>query len=118
MTNANDANLLHAQVIECPRCRTALYQVDHSPFYDEYFLYCDQCANHVEVSYYDPVMQAIDAEVKTQHGALDHAALMSEIEQRLRPCTCGGHFRSNAARRCYHCRTEIIIGASGVDLWP
>ena len=42
---------------------------------------------------------------------------MRGIEERLRPCSCGGRFRHSASRRCFRCRAEVII-EPGVDLTP
>jgi hypothetical protein len=35
-------------------CHEQLYRVDHSPFYDCYFLYCDHCPMLADISFYDP----------------------------------------------------------------
>ncbi|HEU0026273.1 MAG TPA: hypothetical protein VFQ25_04085 [Ktedonobacterales bacterium] len=55
-----DDNRLHAAVFPCPGCGEPLFRVDLSPMADEYHFYCDQCANRVDVSYYDTVTLAID----------------------------------------------------------
>lgn len=94
-----------------------LYQVDHSPLLDEYRLYCDSCPNSVEISYYDPVCLEIDRGLPADRR-VSFGAKMAEIERRLRLCCCGGHYRYNASRRCYYCQAEVIIGETGVDLWP
>jgi hypothetical protein len=54
----------------------------------------------------------------SKQGRVEYKALMAEIEKRLRPCVCGGHFRHNASRRCHYCLAEVITDESGVDLWP
>jgi len=46
-----EINWLHGEQVECSNCHQQLYRVDHSPFYDEHFLYCDSCPMRVEVSY-------------------------------------------------------------------
>jgi hypothetical protein len=112
----SDDNWLNATIITCPHCKSQLYRVDHSPFYDAYFLYCDACANRVEIGFYDPVFTAITDEL-TEQGRLDYTSRMAIIEARLRPCACGGHFRHDAARRCHICLTPVISGESDVDLW-
>jgi hypothetical protein len=108
---------LNAVIIPCPQCQSQLYRVDHSPFYDSYFLYCDTCANRAEVDFYDPVFLAITNEL-TERGHLDYATRMAAIEARLRPCSCGGHFRHDAARRCHICLAPVLSGELDVDLWP
>jgi hypothetical protein len=108
MTDTSDWNWLHGEHICCPACQADLWRVDHSPFYDEAFFYCDACPRHAEVSYYDP--QYSDA-------AADEAARIHRVEARLKPCVCGGHFRFDAARRCPTCWKPVIVDdPEGVDL--
>jgi hypothetical protein len=109
---SDDENWLHAEHIACPHCGEDLYRIDHSPLYDDSLLYCDQCANRVEVSLSDPVVTALAAE----RPAPD--ALLRAVEERLAPCACGGRFRDDAARRCHACLAPVIAGAPAVDLWP
>jgi hypothetical protein len=109
-----DVNWLHGERIECPQCHQPLYRVDHSPFYDEDFLYCDQCPIHVEVSRYDP---AYDQVVRTLPPGHDYATRMRAIEARLKPCSCGGAFRYDAPRRCPVCHAPVIVhDPTGIDL--
>jgi hypothetical protein len=107
-----DVNWLHGERIECPQCHQPLYRVDHSPFYDEDFLYCDQCPIHVEVSRYDP---AYDQVVRTLPPGHDYATRMRAIEARLKPCSCGGHSamtRHAAAQSATHPSSCTIPQAS------
>jgi hypothetical protein len=117
-----DDSWLRGVVFPCPHCHQALYRVDHSPFYDEYLLYCDRCANGVTVSYYDPMIAAIDATLASQNvsgaGAERERARLRLIEERLRPCECGGRFRHDNPRRCPYCLYVVIADEPGVDLWP
>jgi len=116
MDSSNTNSWLHPGLICCSRCQEALYCVDHSPFYDCYFFYCERCANRAEVGFYDPVYTALFNEIATGQGwAVSN--LMSAVEQRLKLC-CGGHFRHDAPRRCHACQTEVITNAPWVDLWP
>lgn len=116
-----DDNWLHGSIIACPHCQHRLYRVDHSPFADDWQLYCDGCANRVEVSYYDPVVDDIRMQVSIQTEQSAVAALVAQltaIEARLKPCSCGGHYRYDAPRRCHVCLSDVIIGEPDVDLWP
>jgi hypothetical protein len=113
----DDNNWLHAAIISCPQCQNHLYRVDHSPFYDSYFLYCDTCANRVEVDLYDPIFVAITNQL-TELGQMNYATRMAAIEERLQPCSCGGNFRHNTARRCHICFALVLDGELDVDLWP
>jgi hypothetical protein len=100
---------LHGEHLRCPRCQSDLWRVDHSPYYDEAFLYCDSCPRHAEVSYYDP---------HYNHAVPDETVRIERIETRLKPCVCGGHFRFAAARRCLTCWTPVIVAdPAGVDLF-
>lgn len=101
---------LNPRLLSCPCCDTQLFAVDHSPFHDEWYLYCDSCACRAEVSYYDPIVGVIEAPTFEERCAL--------IERALRPCDCGGAFLFSAPRRCPSCRTVVIDGTTGVDLWP
>src|SRR5688500_15130738 len=107
---AADGAWLNPRLLNCPCCDAQLFAVDHSPFYDEWYLYCDSCACRAEVSFYDPIAGAIAAPTFEERCAL--------IERALRPCDCGGAFRFSAPRRCPSCRTLVIDGSTGVDLWP
>lgn len=116
-----DDNWLHGSIIACPHCQHRLYRVDHSPFADDWQLYCDGCANRVEVSYCDPVVDDIRMQVSIQIEQSAVAALVAQltaIEARLKPCSCGGHYRYDAPRRCHVCLSDVIIGEPDVDLWP
>ena len=110
-----EENWLRGERTECAVCHQALYRVDHSPFYDEYFLYCTQCPIHAEVSLYDPVYQQVSQSLVTGHNAM---ALMRAVEARLNPCACGGTFRHDAPRRCLTCHAPVIVDdPAGVDLF-
>lgn len=107
----DETNWLHGEHIACPSCHQQLYRVDHSPFYDVHFLYCDRCPIRVEVSFYDPVYtQVMQIEC--------YEVLMQTLEAHLKPCGCGGTFRHDAPRRCFTCHTPVIVDApDGVNLW-
>jgi hypothetical protein len=107
-----DDDWLHGAKVICPSCGQALWRVDHSPFYDEDFLYCDQCPMHVEVSFYDPVYDALARDFPR-----GNVASLRAVEARLKPCTCGGTFRYDAARRCLTCHAPVIVeNPAGINL--
>jgi hypothetical protein len=83
---------------------------------DEWMLYCDRCANRVEVSYYDPITMVLDKAIP--QGGDHYPILIAQIEAKLKPCDCGGVFRFRAPRRCYSCLTPVITDGAGIDLWP
>ena len=80
--------------IHCPHCHLLLERVDHSPFLDNYWLYCNRCPIRVEVSSYDPVLEQVQNQVRqatgTDRGERYYGALMRAVEARLNPCRCGG----------------------------
>lgn len=113
MEEAED-NWLEAEVVACPGCGERLFAVLHSPFCDDYRLYCDRCPRAVEVSFYDPVcMAAVDA----LPVARTWESTMAAIEPLLRPCRCGGRFRGDAPRYCFLCGAEVPAAARK-DLSP
>lgn len=100
----SDDNWLNTKVVECPDCSTSIFQVDHSPMDDCWRIYCDQCPKSVEVSFYDDMAQEIQAKFPPLKNG---SVFFEKIQNRLRPCDCGGAFRLDAKRRCFHCGTEI-----------
>ncbi len=113
MTEADD-NWLEAEVISCPGCGVQLYAVLHSPFCDDYRLYCDHCPHAVEISFYDPVCMAVVDRLPDDRS---WEMTMAAIEPLLRPCECGGRFRGGAPRRCFACVSEVPAAARK-DLLP
>jgi hypothetical protein len=116
---SQDGNWLNGRVISCPRCGEAFLRIDHSPFYDCYYLYCDQCPRRVDVSTYDAlVLAAVDAHRAS--GSLSYENVIAEIEPRLTGCECGGAFRDDSPRRCHLCGSALgdEDGWSGIDVWP
>jgi hypothetical protein len=106
---------LHAQHMSCPHCGADLYRVDHAPQYEDVLLYCTACARRAEVAFDDPGYLAAVADAGAE---ADPAGVIRAVEERLRPCACGGQFRADAPRRCAQCDAVVIAGEPGVDLWP
>ena len=107
-------NWLEAEVLGCPGCGARLFAVLHSPFCDDYRLYCDRCPRAVEVSYYGPVCKAALDQLPGQRAWEE---IMATIEPLLRPCSCGGRFRGDAPRRCFVCGA-VVPEAARKDLSP
>ena len=117
----DSSDWLDPQVFSCPHCDTQLFRVVHSPFYDHWRLYCDSCANSVEVNYYDKIADALTAGVSSDVSVTPnerYAAQMRAIEGALKSCSCGGRYQYDAPRRCYVCNTAVVHDAAGIDLWP
>jgi hypothetical protein len=105
-----DLEGLDSQAIDCPACGVHLLALEHSGFYDDWFLYCDSCPIRAEVSYYAPQCKPIHVlPAEARHAALEAA---------LAPCACGGRFRFDSARRCYSCATVVLEAPCWTDLWP
>jgi hypothetical protein len=112
---------LDSQTFSWPHSGTLLYRVVHSPFYDHWQLYCDSCANCVEVSYYDKTAEALVANAASNASVASddrYTAQMRAIEEALKRCSCGGRYQYDAPRRCYICNTSVVHDAAGIDLWP
>ena len=121
MTDSPDDNWLDGQAIVCPSCQLPLWRVVHSPFYDDWFFYCDRCPKRAEVSFYDAEVKAIyDAFVAGGDSQFQSERMHREIERRLAPCDCGGQFRMAADRRCHRCHAVVVAkhDAHGIDIWP
>ena len=118
----SEENWLHGERIACSSCHQWLYRVDHSPFLDDYALYCTRCPIRVEVSYYDPVVRQVEQQVRQASGARQgewFVTFMRALEERLKPCRCGGSFRRDAPRRCFTCHAPVISDITmSIDLYP
>jgi hypothetical protein len=107
-------NWLDAAVIACPKCGTRLFRVIHSPFCDDYQLYCDRCPRAIEVSYYDPNYN----KVINQFGqGRTREQIMAAMEPLLKACKCGGRFRDTSPRHCFECGA-VVPEAATHDLTP
>ena len=104
---------LRPSVFPCPSCGMQLFRVGHSPFDDEWRVFCDSCPISVEVSFYDPVALQLQRDVPPDK---DKSAFFDRLESLLRLCDCGGRFRFGAARRCFGCNAEVC-NETGVDLF-
>jgi hypothetical protein len=109
-----DDNWLEAEAVACPGCGGRLFAALHSPFCDDYRLYCDRCPRAAEVSFYDPVCKAAVDELP---DGRTWEQTMAAVEPLLRPCACGGRFRGDAPRRCPAC-SAVVPAAARKDLSP
>ena len=86
---SEEGNWLRAAHIACPYCTCPLFRVNHSPLADDWLLYCDKCANRAVVSYYDPVVTAIE------HGMAE--ADRFEYRPLCQPSSSGSNLATAAA---------------------
>jgi hypothetical protein len=112
---------LASEIIECPHCQIKLLWLEHSPFENGYYFYCDSCPKRVDVSIYDPVFIEIEEGQKIKFEDLElwrknyFENLMPLVEERLLPCDCGGNYRFKAVRRCLNCGVAVKEGDR--NLW-
>jgi hypothetical protein len=106
-----DKNWLGAEVVSCAGCGARLVALIHSPFCDDYRLYCGELS---KFRYYDPLC------IVTVDGLPADCTLkqtMAAIEPLLRPFDCGGRFHGDAPRRCFACST-VVPAATRKDPSP
>ena len=108
MNSDSDDNWLAAARVECPTCSAALFRVNHSPYCDDWRLYCDSCPIAIEVSFYDGHVDDLRKQLP------DHSDLLNAIARDLVPCNCGGSFQYAAARRCFTCKSVVVTDAGTV----
>lgn len=69
----------------------------HAGFNDRVVLYCDTCSSTLTFSSYNPTYVAIVGE---KHPWLLTKREKKKVEDRIKPCLCGGRFRFDAPPRC------------------
>ena len=118
----DDGHWLAHYTVHCEKCQAELLMLEHSPFENGYYLYCDTCPKRVDVSVYDSTFQDIEKQVSAVNRAEDMESnylglVMPAVEARLRPCACTGHFKRSAQPRCLHCGTRIANAQEGFNVW-
>jgi hypothetical protein len=91
----------------CEHCGSAFpYVLLHNGFNDSAYAYCDSCG-----------MTAVLDAWKTPNGIQIkfQTVIKPEDEKLLRPCDCGGLFKSNACPRCLHCHEPL--SADSAQQW-
>jgi len=84
----------------CEHCGKQFgYYLIHNGFNDSAFAYCDRCSYSVHLSGWAKVPPGISLRI--------HEKIPEDVEPFLKPCPCGGSFRTNAAPHCPHCRLPI-----------
>lgn len=87
---------------DCEHCRRVYrYSLLDASFSDCSYAYCDTCGRLAIVNYSSSYMTSIPP-ISTPHQVIDAA-----WEAYLRPCSCGGRFRSDAAPRCIICQAQL-----------
>jgi len=114
--------------LSCKKCKTE-YDIDqpypyHAGFSHLGFLYCNKCANVVEWSEYDKTYQKVAAgkEKTIYKGHFPRVRItykdtpvpwalpeqnQKAVENALKPCPCGGHFKFKNKLLCPKCRYPL-----------
>lgn len=116
---SEDENWLEEKIIQCPNCLENLLWLEHSPFENGYYLYCNSCPKRVDVSMYDEIFIKIEESLikksENIHGDKYFELIMPIVEEKLLPCDCGGKFLFEGMRRCVYCSHPVIKGER--NLW-
>jgi hypothetical protein len=95
--------------IDCPKCHRTFHTNQeyayHAGFGNVGFLYCDSCPNLVVFGSFDPDYRKIVG--RKVHPWVLGPFKRWRVERRLKPCSCGGHFRFGAKPRCPLCNQAI-----------
>ena len=87
---------------DCEHCRRIYrYSLWHSGFGDNSYAYCDQCGMLGTISYSNEQAAAFPP-LSSQFMEIDES-----WEPFLRPCPCGGHFRTGQSPRCPYCHEKL-----------
>jgi hypothetical protein len=87
---------------DCEHCgRDFHYQLNNAAFGDFSYAYCE-CCGALAVIHYGSV-----AFTRLPPAAKLHRPIDKLWEPLLRPCDCGGSFRTAASPRCIHCNSTL-----------
>ena len=111
---------LKSDFIQCQNCKADLLWIEHSPFENSYYLYCNSCPKRVDVNVYDSIFRKIEDGIKEEVGeelfrVKYFDLIMPVVEENLAPCECGGKYLFEAIRRCVYCNFPVIEGER--NLW-
>jgi hypothetical protein len=82
----------------CDHCLKSFdYYLIHNGFNESWYAYCDQCGATAILNLYASKTSEL------WHGKMVQGLVPPEVEQHLRPCSCGGRFLATASPRCPHC---------------
>src|SRR5262252_4080301 len=84
----------------CEHCgQQFAYSLIHNGFNDSAYAYCDTCGRTALLSAWSAVPRGVPIRF--------HSCISKAVEPYLEPCSCGGHFRSDASPRCPHCNQVL-----------
>ncbi|HEX7530137.1 MAG TPA: hypothetical protein VF333_03255 [Pyrinomonadaceae bacterium] len=79
---------------------------DSHGFNDSAYAYCNQCSFTVLLNGWHPAAQRVKLKI--------HQRITSDIEGLLKPCPCGGVFRTSADPKCPHCIRSLSAAKATV----
>ena len=86
----------------CEHCqKTFSYALVHSGFNDSSYAYCDTCGMTAVLSHWHTEFS------QPPNMPPDHSQVDSLRISRLKPCECGGIFKTGASPRCPNCRKKL-----------
>jgi len=84
----------------CEHCGgTFGYRIIHNGFNDSAYAYCDKCSFTVFLSAWTQAAKRAALRI--------HQRITQDLEVLLKPCPCGGAFRSSADPKCPHCTRPL-----------
>lgn len=85
---------------QCEHCgRTFRFRIIHNGFNDSAYAYCDECSFTVHLSGWTQAAKRTALRI--------HQRITPDLETLLKPCPCGGTFRSSADPKCPHCAKAL-----------
>ncbi len=97
-----DAVMFTLQKGDCEHCgRTFHLALLNASFGDYSYAYCDTCGTLATIGYTSGTL------LKMPKPSASHQVIDREWEPFLRPCSCGGRFRCDAAPRCVFCTQPL-----------
>ncbi|MBI5300160.1 MAG: hypothetical protein HY877_07725 [Deltaproteobacteria bacterium] len=95
--------------LKCPHCRKNIHLKQkypyHAGFSDVGFLYCNMCPTLLLFRAYDLEFEKLVGETKVPWSLI--LTEKKKVEDNLKPCPCGGHFRFDAYPRCPYCNQNV-----------
>lgn len=85
---------------QCEHCgHTFRYQIIHNGFNDSAYAYCNRCSFTVLLSGWTQTAKRVPMCI--------HQRITPDLEMLLKPCPCGGTFRSSADPKCPDCARSL-----------
>jgi hypothetical protein len=86
---------------KCEHCQQEFgYMLLHSGFGDLTYAYCDSCGKTAILSLWNQRMPRLP-------DCPGQREMCSAMEAYLKPCDCGGRFKTGSSPRCPHCREPL-----------